>query len=239
MPSPLRTRSHASKPSARRDELHFFPKPRLLIWVVDGKPKLRTEAWGGAAPVHGATYDVMKPRKTTAGRYVVHSYAPYRTNTWTWSKIAWGTRLILDGAGSQVLYETGMSARPWLPVQQKIPQATAAVIKRYHFQLYGEERIPDTWVFNDFGANAVRYFKDSNKNRKLDADEALSGEMIHTTPENEAQTQRGLAVALDPSHGCIHVRPADRDRFHAAGAFRTGNDFVVHRYDEDVPPELK
>jgi hypothetical protein len=94
-------------------------------------------------------------------------------------------------------------------------------------------------VFNDFGPWAVRYFKDKNHNKKLDAGESLSGEMIHTTPENEGQIVKGEPVTLEPSHGCIHVSPADRDRFHAVGAFDKGVDLIIHVYAEAVPATMK
>lgn len=69
--------------------------------------------------------------------------------------------------------------------------------------------------------------------------ERLSGEMIHTTPVDEARTVRSLAVSLVSSHGGIHVRPVDRDRFHAAGAFAPGTDLIIHRYDERLPKDFR
>jgi len=63
--------------------------------------------------------------------------------------------------------------------------------------------------------------------------------MIHTTPENEAEVAQGLAARLVPSHGCIHVDPIARDRFHAAGAFDRGVDLIIHRYVETVPADMK
>jgi hypothetical protein len=95
--------------------------------------------------------------------------------------------------------------------------------------------VPDIWVFNDFGAEAVRYFRDKNADRKLDAGEVVSGEMIHTTPENEAQTAKGEPVTFEPSHGCIHVSPGDRARLRAARAFDRGTTLVIHTYAEDPP----
>lgn len=92
--------------------------------------------------------------------------------------------------------------------------------------------VPRSWVFNDFGPLAIRYFEDIDGDGKRGPAEPLSGEMIHTTPENEAQTSRGLDVKLGQSHGCIHVRPVDRDALRNLGAFTKGNVFVVHRYSE-------
>ena len=226
--------------------LHFFPGVHLIIWVVDGKASIKAEAWGGEVPVKGVKYDVMKPRPTTPGRYVIHSYAPYETKTWAWSKIHWGTRLKVDSATGEVLFETGLRSPAWEEVGRKIPGVTTAEIQKLYYALYGDTRlhdadgdyIPDTWVFNDFGANAVRYFVDLNKNRKLDGREHLSGEMIHTTPENEAQDAKKETVTLAPSHGCIHVKPSDREALLKAGAFARGTDLVIHKYGEKVPATL-
>jgi len=94
-------------------------------------------------------------------------------------------------------------------------------------------------VFNDFGPYALRYFKDRNRNRTLDAGEALMGEMIHTTPEDEAHSERGMTLALQHSHGCIHVRPADRELMLRAGAFRPGTLLIVHKGQETIPTFLQ
>ena len=93
-------------------------------------------------------------------------------------------------------------------------------------------------MFNDFGPWAVRYYRDPNRNRQLDRGEHLMGEMIHTTPDTEAETDRGLPVQLSPSHGCVHLKPIDRNRFLGIGAFETGNLVVVHGPTEVVPEML-
>jgi hypothetical protein len=63
--------------------------------------------------------------------------------------------------------------------------------------------------------------------------------MIHTTPENEAQVATKKAVTLQPSHGCIHLNPVDRDNFRKAGAFHRGIEIIIHPYKEAVPTALK
>ena len=80
------------------------------------------------------------------------------------------------------------------------------------------------------------FFKDLNNNLKLDKDkgERLSGEMIHTTPKNEAQAATGKAVKLMPSHGCIHIKPQDRNALLGMNAFKSGTIFVVHKYSEQI-----
>jgi hypothetical protein len=218
-----------------------------MIWVVDGKAAVTVEAWGGVAAVHGVRYDTMKPRRTTPGRYVIHSCAPYHTDRWELSQIPWGARLQVDPDTQKVMYETGIASRPWRPVTDLIMNATKDELATLYRDWFGgsdryddgHDGVPDRWVFNDFGPWAVRYFVDENHDGRLDAGESLSGEMIHTTAQNEGEAARGVPVKLDSSHGCIHVSPASRDRLWAAGAFAPGTALIIHRYTEAIPLALR
>ncbi|HVT08035.1 MAG TPA: hypothetical protein VHO67_11295 [Polyangia bacterium] len=142
-----------------------------------------------------------------------------------------------------VMYETGSAHPRWRPVRDVIPDVTTADIQHEYERLYGRtglydpdgDRIPDRWVFNDFGPWAVRYFADKNRDGRLDGGERLSGEMIHTTPEDEAQNARGERVHLAESHGCIHVSPRGRDKLLAVGAFQPGTELIIHTYQENLP----
>lgn len=78
-----------------------------------------------------------------------------------------------------------------------------------------------------------------NHNKKLDAGENLSGQMIHTTPQDEANTVLGKDVQLTNSHGCIHLKPMDRDLLEKAGAFAKGTDLVIHAYEKLIPKEFQ
>jgi len=231
----------ASLPMSRRDDLHFFPGAHLMVGVVDGQPAVRAEAWGGEEPVRGRVYKTMKPRKTTPGRYVIHSYKPYVTRTWELSRIAWGTPL--EVRRGELWYATGNKLDPWRRVLDKVEDGTLETISGLYLGLYGNsprfdpdgDGIPNQWVFNDFGPYAVRYFRDHNHNHKRDQGEGLLGEMIHTTPTNEAEMLLEKPVHLVPSHGCIHVSPKSRDKLRAAGAFEPGTDLVIHRYGDSIP----
>lgn len=97
---------------------------------------------------------------------------------------------------------------------------------------YKRRVIPATWVLNDFGPVAIRWFKDLNGNRILDGKEQISGQMFHTTPLNEAQHAQKQVVQLSPSHGCIHLKPADRDMLFAIGAFKPKTEFTIHKHNE-------
>jgi hypothetical protein len=93
-------------------------------------------------------------------------------------------------------------------------------------------RVPPTWVFNDFGPVAIRWFKDLNGNKILDNNERLSGQMFHTTQINEAEHARGLPITMTASYGCIHLKPADRDAIFALDGFKPKTPFIVHKYHE-------
>ena len=177
----------------------------------------------------------MAAGPTHPGVFVIDRIEAYHTNTWSWSKISWGTpirpsRLI---AGKVEYME---SVGNWRLLRMKGRLVDTQEIKGYYRVLYGREDFPAAWVFSDFGPAAVRYYKDVNKNRHLDGKEWLRGEMIHTTAQNEAESQQWDAdktrVQLFESHGCIHIRPAAMRVFREAGAFERGMTLVIHQYRE-------
>lgn len=229
------------------DQLHFFPHQKRLVFTKGKRILADAPAWGGVAVERWDPARGMRPQPTTPGTYVIARHEPYVTKTWEYSRIPWGTPLTLDPSGEYVLYKAGTGTNRWLRLDQKIPGMNAKKVKSEYSRLYdldlrihdsNGDGIPDTWVFNDFGPYAIRYFRDRNRNRKLDGGESLMGEMIHTTPENEAQTAQHQPVALDDSHGCIHVKPVDRDRFLKLRAFTPGYLLIVHGPSEVVPAFL-
>lgn len=210
-------------------ELHFYPGSRLLVFLgyEDRRTVVlaRADAMGG--PEHPGTDPRMPEMPTTAGRYVIDRVKPYVTPTWVTSRIAWGTPLLDRGTDVHYLVRSGV----WGSLKKDFG-FTPDQIRRTYYSLYGKLLIPKTWVFNDFGPMAIRYFRDLDGDGKMGPGERLMGEMIHTTPDNEAQTARGAPVKLEQSHGCVHVSPNDRDHLMGIGAFNRGTPFVVHRYSE-------
>lgn len=81
-----------------------------------------------------------------------------------------------------------------------------------------------TYVKSDFGKWAW--------NLQTQSAHGLSrtGMFVHTTPSDEASTAAGLPFQLTDSHGCIHIRPVDRDRMMLAGYLQKGVNFVVKKY---------
>ncbi len=233
-------------------QIHFFPGPKRLIWTIGKKILLDVEAWGGIKGVRhhhfaGDRFDGgMRRRPTTPGNYVISGWAPYRTNRWEFSRIRWGTELRLDVTRRHLLYKTETLSNPWRPVESIVPDATLDYVRDQFENMWGGNRrydrdgdgIPDVWVLNDFGPVAINYFRDPNRNRKLDAGEKIMGEMIHTVPKNEGETDQGRPVEMGYSHGCIHLRPADLSRLLKQGAFKAGELIVVHGPAEILWDEL-
>jgi hypothetical protein len=146
------------------------------------------------------------------------------------SAIKWGTPLKDMGpVKDDVWYQ--LPSGKWASVTKDIG-ISRTELKAYYKRLYKIDKVPDKWVFNDFGPVAVRYFKDLNGNKLLDGSERLSGEMMHTTPDNEAQFARSKPVKLDHSHGCIHIRPQDRNVLEGLGLFKNGTVFKVRSYKD-------
>lgn len=207
-------------------ELHFYPVQHLLIVRHKRAVVGRFEAWGGPASIvlHPGA---MQEEPTWPGRYVIEKAQAYRTPTWGWAKIKWGTRL--KDAKPDVMYQLPSGA--WGSVSKDFGITRTAIIERNR-DLYGTEAVPLTWIFNEFGPIAIRWFKDLNGNKILDGKERLSGQMFHTTPEDESRHARRKPVHLVTSHGCIHLKPAERDRLFAIGAFKPKTDFIIHTYNE-------
>ena len=78
------------------------------------------------------------------------------------------------------------------------------------------------WQRNDFGQWAFALLQNGNR----------TGFFIHTTPADELDPTR----ALEPSHGCIHMRPVDRNGAKEKGYFRRGVILHVAAFGAKGPP---
>lgn len=210
-------------------ELHFFPGQNLLAIKKGNAYVARYEAWGGPASMGNDSY--MPEEPTWPGTYIIHSTQSYATPTWPFSKIKWGTPLQDKLQLNDVYYQ--LPSNKWGSVKKDIGIDRKKIIDMY-FNYYGKMKVPSAWVFNDFGPIAIRWFKDINGNKILDKNETLSGQMFHTTPQNEAEHSLGKKVQLTPSHGCIHLNPRDRDTILSLGGFKPKTIFVVHKYNEKI-----
>ena len=199
------------------------------------------DAVGGPAKAQRAE-DGLTAGPTDAGRYVVASCGRHVSPTYpVWSSIRWGTplkeiegKIYVQSNNSRTGGRDGVRATGWRPLEE-FTTATREQILDYHEMLYGTRRVPDTWIFNDFGHATCYFFKDLNDNRVRDGKEKIHAEYIHTTPPDEAAMSLGLTVELSESHGCVHVKPADIDTMIAKGYIKKGNLVFVHKYAASVP----
>lgn len=167
---------------------------------------------------------------TDAGTYILaycgkHSSSRYKA----WSRIRWGSK-IKERGGKLYVRHDGRWRR-----LSSLSSVSRDDIKTYHRDLYGTAKIPERWVFNDFGHMTCYFFKDRNGNRRLDGNERIHGEFFHTTPTAEAATAQGKPVNLAPSHGCIHIKPREVDEMIKRGFMKRGNTIVIHPYSEALP----
>ena len=209
-------------------ELHFYPGQNILAVLNGGKVTKRFVAYGG--PEHGGSDPRMPEIPTTPGTYIIHHTHAYSTPSWPMSKIKWGTPLKDMWPGKDDIWYQLPSGK-WGSVKNAIGISRSDLIS-YYQALYNIKKSPDKWLFNDFGPVAIRFFKDLNGNKILDGKESLSGEMIHTTPLNEAEFVNGDPITMKHSHGCIHIKPQDRNVLQGMGLFKNGIVFKVHTYKE-------
>lgn len=182
------------------------------------------EAYGGPEYLHIAP-DGHEAGPTDAGEYRVAYVGRHASKRYpTWSKIPWGTPL-KEEAGEVLVRVDG-----WWQRLRDVVDLTREKVEQYHHDLYRVRKVPNTWVFNDFGHATCFLYKDLNGNGRRDRKEEIHGEFIHTTPLDEAMTALGREVALGPSHGCIHVKPRDIDDMVKRGFLRKNTKVVVHPY---------
>lgn len=166
---------------------------------------------------------------TDPGDYIVAYCSRHRSRRYPqWSGIPWGSKLKVDKAELLVLLDGR-----WQQVL-KLTGATKVDVEDYYERLYRVRKVPDTWVFNDFGHLTCYMFKDTNRNGKLDGGEKIHGEFFHTTPPDEASTALGKPVRLVPSHGCVHLKPLDIDDMVKRRFMSKGTRVTVHKYVEKL-----
>ena len=93
------------------------------------------------------------------------------------------------------------------------------------FRLPGGTLKP-SWDLNDFGKWSWNLLKHG----------ARTAYYIHTTPDDERATAAHKGFLLSQSHGCIHIRPLDRDDMMKKGYLHSGREVEVKHYGEKGPP---
>jgi hypothetical protein len=227
--------------------LVFFPGEKLegavtvgTIYVIGAGGESMKAAGGppvGRPDRGGHTID-----PTPAGNYVlgprIHVVAP----SWPTSAIPWGAALRLNAA-NEVEFENppgtwrratgigGVVTDAQIAFNRRgglNPKLADVVVEvRGYFVNPKTGMLWDsTWTWNDFG----RWGWNLRRNGQGTA------YFIHTTPDDEHASDRGKAVFLTNSHGCVHLVPKERDRLMAAGFLKEGIPFEVRPYTETGPP---
>ncbi len=190
------------------------------------------------------THSPIPPRT-----YVLGKAVQYTTRNWPNSSIPWGASIrrasngeIEFNPGSGWQHATGSATAPmteacrrlFVRMNGKQPNRTDSIRlneeARTYFDVDQDDptgTLVDIWQRNDFGAWAFSLQRDGTK----------TGFFIHTTPEDEIATLNGLTVNLSASHGCIHMRPADRNEAKDKGYFKAGATLRVFGFDDKGPPE--
>jgi len=181
-----------------------------LVAVLNarGGPPMRVRDMGG----HTAD-------PTQAGTHTLGKGHAHATNAWSMSQIPWGAPVrerddkeweYYDKASKSWRVATGSGSKLKTP------------LSREDFVNYNKGR--DTWQVNDFGQEAFRI-------------ENSPGQLIHTTPDDEAATLRGETPELSTSHGCIHIDPSDREEMSRLGYLQGGVQLVVKKYSAHLLPD--
>lgn len=222
------------------------------------------DAHGGPAQKMKGTGDRFAATPTTEGRYIIQTIEKHisRDRYNYYSGIPWGAGLKFV---NDVTYVDVRNNGLWVKLTSIIPQwiqrdKTEKLVKDEILQYWRDltiatkggssvnlynEKIPDKWLFSDFGHVSVKYFVDRNHDGIMNKKETIMSDFIHTTPSNEAVSyynthvqanQLRFRLNLPESHGCIHVKPTDIDTMIGAGYLKKGEVIVVHSYNDKVIP---
>jgi len=201
------------------------------IYVNDGPEKFDV---AGGPPTSTPIADVggHTATRTPPGRYVLDRAEHHRTQGWPNSVAPWGARIRevaeivqfeLNGrwvdasgpngrvTGALMIFFT-RSGRPISP---------GSASRRARQMFYDDAgALMARWTRNDFGKWSWNM---KSKGRR-------TAFYIHTTPQDEAAGDRNFE--LQQSHGCLHIRPKDRDIMVRKGYLAAGIEVIVKPYTQ-------
>ena len=198
------------------------------------------EVAGGPPPGRGAPDRAggHVAEATPAGRYILGPTEHHTTMNWPYSVVPWGAKireqhgLIEYQRGSEWVTATGRfgtvtramilwdtrSGRPTSIF--KADQDARRIFTDDHGDLLTE------WKKNDFGKWSWNLVRDGHRTPIY----------IHTRPDDEADTDAGRPFDLIGSHGCLHIRPRDRNEMMSRGYLKAGVAVEVFPYGRVGPP---
>jgi len=160
----------------------------------------------------GHTIDPSKP-----GTYKLGTGAAVVTAWWPFSQLADGTPMqevtAPDGSRDVQYQRDGQ----WHSTSRLAkPMGWDAIIDA-ETQYGRPAAIPIEWDLNDFGKEGF-HVGDTDM-------------YIHTTPDTEDEYSAKMPEKLSFSHGCIHIKPSDREHLIREGWLRAGVTIKIHAYD--------
>src|SRR5262245_48162382 len=119
------------------------------------------EAKGGPRK-KGTGADGFPMGPTESGAYRVLRWGKHKSQRYpAWSSVRWGTPLKNDAGTLKVFVEGS-----WRN-QSDYSSMTEAEIKSQYFILYKANRLPNAWVFNDFGHLTIYLYRDLDGDGKF------------------------------------------------------------------------
>jgi hypothetical protein len=205
------------------------------IYVNDGPERFDV---AGGPPTSRPIADEggHKATRTPAGQYVLDRAEHHTTFNWPNSVVPWGARIRevdlvvqyqLDGKWVDASGPKGRVTRAFLLFYTRsrtpISEGTAS---RYARQLFYDDsgKLMTRWLRNDFG----------NWSWNLRRGVLRTVFYLHTTPDDEATPDP--IVDLIQSHGCLHIKPRDRNVMMSKGYLKEGTVVIVKPYEDRWRP---
>jgi len=175
---------------------------------------------------------------TPPGEYTLDHAEHHTTANWPLSVVPWGAHIRLTEGdveyqvGQTWILATGPRGTVTRAMQlfaqrtnvQIAPEDAAREARRLFFQ---RGSLITVWTYNDFDKWSWNLKRDGHR----------SAYYIHTTARAERES------LLDPpqyeseqSHGCVHIRPADRDEMMSRGYLAAGTAVRITKYGMRGPP---
>jgi hypothetical protein len=170
-------------------------------------------------PARGGPWWTAKDGKHTIGpskpgAYVLGAGSPVVTSWWAFSQLAWGTPLReVTPSGGRIDVKYGLGGE-WKSTRKLAVPITRQEIIDAEVEYGRPAAVPSAWDLNDFGKRGY----------------AVGGTdmLVHTTPETEDAP--ASMEKLGFSHGCIHVRPVDREALEGMKLLKGGIRVVIRAY---------
>lgn len=205
--------------------------------MVAGVLKQTYPVAGGPPPGHGRKGEEggHSAGATPPGLYVLGYKEHHTTQNWPSSVVPFGAVLRenegvieyqLAGVWRQAFGPRGTVTQSWLRWYQRshVSCSVERADREAYAMFFVRGRLTTPWIFNDFGQWSWNMTKRGH--RKV---------YLHTTPRDEMTYDS--PVALQQSHGSLHIRPRDRNQMEGQGYLKSGRELQVMPYSQHGSPK--